>query len=165
MSVYVIVAADNDTHPAPHTELGALQAIAEALGVTSDALAAVSVPLVGEWNGEQEHSRAIRINPRATVEDWRDTYALAYSLRVRLGQEAVLVLARRNSDVTEDNMRKVFENVERVGIALPGQIEAMREDMSTTTQTEGEPIIPGVQNGSRWVAVSNDLGDYLMALV
>ena len=163
MAVYVIVAADNDKRPAPLSMVGTLHAIAGALGVDSDTLAGQSVPLVGEWNGQREHSRAIRLNTPRDERGWRDVHALADGLRVRLGQEAVMILA--DETVGTRTMGEVFEGVERVSIALPGWSEAMREDLNTTTQTDGEPIISGVRNGSRWTTIPDEYGSHVQAFV
>ena len=164
MAVYVIVAADNDKRPAPLSMVGTLHAIAGALGVDSGTLVARSVPLVGEWNGQREHSRAIILDHPRDEQGWRDVHALAYGLKVRLGQDAVMVLAE-DAGITEYRMTSVFEGAERVSIALPGWSEAMREDLNTTTQTDGEPIISGVRNGSRWTTIPDDYGSHVQAFV
>lgn len=163
MAVYVIVSAS--TARETLTEAETLDAIAGAIGERPDDLAEFSVPLVGEWDGQREHSRAIEVgHPRDTV-GWRNVHALAYRLREELGQEAVMILATRESDLTEENMGRVFENVERVNITLPGREEAGREGLNTSTQTDGEPIIPGVRNGSRWATVADMYGSHVQAFV
>ena len=164
MAVYVIVAADNDTRPAPLSMVGALHAIAGALGVDSDTLAGQSVPMVGEWNGQREHSRAIRLSHPQDEQGWRDVHALADGLKVRLGQDAVMVLADETT-ATLARMGEVFEGVERVGIVLPGRDEAARENMGTSRQTDGEPVIPGVRNGSRWTTRPDEYGSHVQAFV
>lgn len=163
MAVYVIVSAS--TARESLTEAETLDAIAGAIGERPDDLAEFSVPLIGEWDGQREHSRAIVLDhPRDTVA-WRNVHALAYRLREELGQEAVMILATRESDLTEENMGRVFENVERVNIALPGREEAAREGLNTSVQTSGEPIIPGVRNGSRWATVADVYGSHVQAFV
>lgn len=163
MAVYVIVSAS--TARESLTEAETLDAIAGAIGERPDDLAEFSVPLIGEWDGQREHSRAIEVgHPRDTVA-WRNVHALAYRLREELRQEAVMILATRESDLTEENMGRVFENVERVSIALPGREEVARENLGTSTQTDGEPIIPGVRNGSRWATVADVYGTHVQAFV
>lgn len=162
MAVYVIVSAS--TARETLTEAETLDAIAGAIGERPDDLAEFSVPLVGEWDGQREHSRAIICPHPRDVRAWRDVHALAYRLREELGQEAVMVLAD-HTDLGERNAREVFENVERVSIRLPGRIEAQRENLGTSTQTDGEPIIVGVRNGSRWTTIPNEYGTHVQAFV
>ena len=164
MAVYVIVSASTQDKPLAVGET--LDAIAAAMGEDSRELERRSVPLVGEWNGQREHSRAIRLSHPRDEQGWRDVHALAYGLKVRLKQEAVMVLADRNGfDALGRRMARVFENVERVSIALPGRDEATRENMGTSTQTDGEPIISGVRNGSRWTTIPDDYGSHVQAFV
>jgi len=163
MAVYVIVSASTERETL--TEAETLDAIAGAIGERPDELAEFSVPLVGEWDGQREHSRAIRLNHPRDVRAWRDVHALAYRLREELGQEAVMVLAERVSDMAEENMGRVFLGTNRVSIALPGRDEAQRASLDTTTQTDGEPIIDGVRNGSRWTTVTDEYGTHVEAFV
>lgn len=162
MSVYIIVSAS--TAGQSWDEEETLRAIADVLDVTPGALDMHSVPLIGEWEGTREHSRAIPVGHPRDVLDWRNVHARAYYLREALGQDAVMVLAD-HTDRGERNAREVFENVERVSITLPGRDEARRENLGTSTQTDGEPIIPGVQNGSRWTTREDEYGTHVQAFV
>lgn len=163
MAVYIIVSASTRDWPMT-SEWENLVAIAEAMGTDPETLGRTSVPLIGEWNGEREHSRAIRLDRPRDVQGWRDVHATAYRLREALGQEAVMVLAE-HTYLGERYMGEVFGDVERVSIALPGWSEAMRENLGTSTQTDGTPIINGVRNGSRWTTIPNDYGTHVQAFV
>lgn len=162
MAAYIIVSASTPGQSWDEEET--LRAIAEAMGEHWEYVERTSVPLVGEWQGTREHSRAIICPHPADEQGWRSVHALAYSLRVELGQEAVMVLAD-HTDRGERNAREVFENVKRVSITLPGRDEARRESLGTSTQTDGEPIIPGVRNGSRWTTRADDYGTHMQAFV
>lgn len=162
MAVYIIVSAST-----ADKALGAREttdAIAAAIGVDSAELSAKSVPLIGEWSGEQEHSRAILLNTPMDVRGWRDVHALAYGLREALGQESVMVLADETV-TTLARMQEVFESPELVSISLPSRDEIQRDTLNVSWQVIGDPIIDGVRNGSAWTTLPDEYGSHVVAFV
>lgn len=150
MSTYIIASSTRATDPAPRSMVTTLHDIAAALGVTADDLAARSVPLRGEWHGTTEQSRAILVSGPAT-----DIYAMAYALRVRLQQDAVMVL----TDESDVAGHLLANGGERVSIRPAGR----REDGSV--QTDGAPIV-GLSNGHKWTTTEDaEYGTHVVAFI
>lgn len=150
MATHIIVSASRSTDPAPLSMTGTLAAIADALGTTTDAVAATSVALVGEWEGTREHSRAIDVSGAENG----DVYALAYGLKVRLGQDAVMILT------TDEHAAEFWQ-------AHGGtrcDVYPVSGAGNSSVQYEGDAVVH-LPNRTRWTTVDADGGAYVAAFI
>lgn len=150
MSVTVFVTSARPTDRATRSHDRVAADVAAALGVNVEELAAA--PIVGQWHGERENSLAIPVRGY-----FRDIYALAYALGVRLKQDAVMVLVSADDPTVH------------LWLEHGGQraIVTAAEEEDHSVQHTGTPVVD-VPNGTPWTVrttASNDNAPYVVAFV